>query len=480
MARSFHKNKKPRDRFTVEIESLDQDGRGVAHREGKAVFAEGALPHEVVTYERIRNKTSFEIGRLVELHNEGPLRVKPRCPHFGLEPGCCGGCAMQHLDPFAQVAIKQRVLLDALWHIGKTKPENILPPIYGPFWGYRHRARFTVRDVTKKGGVLVGFHERSSSYVADMHSCAILPKHVSDMIDPLRELVSTLTIRQRLPQIEVAVDGHGRTALVFRNLEPLGEGDEEKLLAFGDQYGADIWLQAKGPDSAAPIRPELENALGLYLSEFDVRIAFKPTDFTQVNHALNETMVSRAVRLLRLTPESRVVDFFCGLGNFTLPLARRSARVIGLEGSEGLVSRAKAGAAENGLADKTDFVARNLFTWSEQDWDAIWKKMGGIDRLLLDPPREGAQAVCQVLAATDKRPERVVYVSCNPATLARDCAILQHQGGWRLLEAGVMNMFPHTGHVESMAVLVPGPKPIPSEKAEDKAESGDSRPAEAA
>ena len=333
-----------------------------------------------------------------------------------------------------------------------------------------------MRDVTKKGGVLVGFHERSSSYVADMHSCAILPKHVSDMIDPLRELVSTLTIRQRLPQIEVAVDGHGRTALVFRNLEPLGEGDEEKLL----EYGADIWLQAKGPDSAAPIRPELENALGLYLSEFDVRIAFKPTDFTQVNYALNETMVSRAVRLLRLTPESRVVDFFCGLGNFTLPLARRSARVIGLEGSEGLVSRAKAGAAENGLADKTDFVARNLFTWFEQDWDAIWKKMGGIDRLLLDPPREGAQAVCQVLAATDKRPERVVYVSCNPATLARDCAILQHQGGWRLLEAGVMNMFPHTGHVESMAVLVPGPKPIPSEKAEDKAESGDSRPAEAA
>ena len=199
-----------------------------------------------------------------------------------------------------------------------------------------------------------------------------------------------------------------------------------------------------------------------------------------MNHALNETMVSRAVRLLRPTPESRVVDFFCGLGNFTLPLARRSARVIGLEGSDGLVSRAKAGAAENGLADKTDFVARNLFTWSEQDWDAIWKKMGGIDRLLLDPPREGAQAVCQVLAATDKRPERVVYVSCNPATLARDCAILQHQGGWRLLEAGVMNMFPHTGHVESMAVLVPGPKPIPSEKAEDKAESGDSRPAEAA
>ncbi|MCI5851395.1 MAG: 23S rRNA (uracil(1939)-C(5))-methyltransferase RlmD [Sutterellaceae bacterium] len=473
MARSFHKTKKPRDRFTVTIESLDQDGRGVAHREGKAVFVEGALPHETVVYERIRNKTSFEVGQMVQLVKGGSLRVTPRCPNFGLGPGCCGGCAMQHLDPYAQVAMKQRVLTDAFWHIGRVKPETLLPPIYGPFWGYRHRARLTVRDVAKKGGVLVGFHERSSSYVADMHSCEILPPHVSAMIDPLWELIPTLTIRQRLPQVEVAVDGDGRTALVFRHLVPLGPGDLDKLLAFGKEHGADIWLQPKGPESAAPVDPALSESLGLRLPEFNVRIAFKPTDFTQVNHALNETMVSRAVRLLRTGPEKRVIDFFCGLGNFTLPLARRSGRVVGIEGSEGLVERARAGAAANGLEPKTEFIARNLFTWSESDWDALWGKLGGIDRVLLDPPREGAQAVCQVLAKTDRRPERVVYVSCNPATLARDCAILLHQGGWRLLQAGVMNMFPHTGHVESMAVLVPGPKP--AQGADDgAAEGGDS------
>ncbi len=470
MARSFHRNKKPRDKFTVEIESLDQDGRGVAHREGKAVFVEGALPHEVIEYERTKNKSSFEIGRMTELLKPGTLRVEPRCPHFGLGAGCCGGCAMQHLDPYAQVAMKQRVLTDALWHIGKVRPENMLPPMYGPFWGYRHRARLTVRDVAKKGGVLVGFHERASSYVADMHSCAILPKHVSAMIDPLRELVSGLDMRQRMPQIEVAVDGDRRTALVFRNLEPVTDADKERLLAFGDLHGADIWLQPKGPESCAPIRPELENALGLNLKEFGVRISFKPTDFTQVNHALNEVMVSRAVKLLHVEPEMHVVDFFCGLGNFTLPLARRSSHVTGIEGSEGLVSRARAGAEANGLAGKADFVARNLFTWTEKDWDAIWEKLGGIDRVLLDPPREGAQAVCETLARTAKKPERVVYVSCNPATLARDCAILLHQGGWRLLKAGVMNMFPHTGHVESMAVLVPG-NGVPESEAEPAAEA---------
>lgn len=475
MARSSHSKKKVLEKFEIEIESLDQDGRGVGHREGKAVFVEGALPHERVVYERCRNKKSFEVGRMTALLREGNLRVAPRCPHFGLEPGKCGGCAMQHLDPSAQVAIKQRVLMDALWHIGKIRPEVVLPPIYGPFWGYRHRARLTVRDVAKKGGVLVGFHERSSSFVADMKSCAILPRHVSDMILPLRSLVESLEIRQRLPQIEVAVDGDGRTALVFRHLVPIPDADVEKLLAFGREHGADIWLQPKGPDTAHPVDPALIDSLGLRLPEFGVRIAFRPTDFTQVNHQLNETMVSRAVRMLHVESGMRVVDFFCGLGNFTLPLATRSAHVTGIEGSDALVARARAGAEANGLADKADFVARNLFTWSEPDWEALWAKLGGIDRILLDPPREGAQAVCQVLAATDKRPGRVVYVSCNPATLARDCAILMHQGGWRLLGAGVMNMFPHTGHVESIAVLEPGERPA----AEPEAEAPEAAPAEA-
>ena len=470
MARA-HRNK-PKDRFEIEIESLDQDGRGGGHREGKAVFVEGALPGESVVYERLRNKPSYEVGRMVELRRAGTLRVSPRCPHFGLEPGCCGGCAMQHLDPYAQVAMKQRVLTDALWHIGKLRPERLLPPIYGPFWGYRHRARLTVRDVAKKGGILVGFHERSSSYVADMHSCAILPRHVSDMIDPLRDLVSGLSIRQRMPQVEVAVDGDGRTALVFRTLEPATDGDLEKMLAFGREHGADIWLQPKGPESAMPVDPALENSLGLSLRESGVRIAFKPTDFTQVNHALNEAMVSRAVGLLEVGPSMNVIDFFCGLGNFTLPLATRCAHVTGIEGSEGLVKRACAGAAENGLSEKADFIARNLFTWTGQDWDEAWERRGGIDRVLLDPPREGAQAVCQALAATDRRPARVVYVSCNPATLARDCAILHHQGGWRLRAAGVMNMFPHTGHVESMALLEPGPRPAAEAAQEPSADDG--------
>ncbi len=450
---------KVRAQYEVDVEKLDIDGRGVAHRDGKVVFIEGALPTERVRYEELRSKPSFSIGRVTEILKPSEQRVTPRCPNFGIGPGSCGGCAMQHLDPAAQVDFKQTVLTDALWHIGKVVPETILPPLYGEFWGYRHRARLTVRNVAKKGGVLVGFHEKSSSYVADMTECHILPQHVSDMLVPMRKLVESLTIAQRLPQIEVAVDGEGHTALVLRILEPLTAEDVAKIEAFAEQYKVDMWLQTKGPESAAPMHPEAADRLKLVLDEFNVRIAFKPTDFTQVNHRLNVEMVSRAVRLLGLDESMKVADFFCGLGNFTLPLATRSARVVGIEGSEGLVARARAGAVANGLAAKTEFVARNLFTWCENDWNELWNRMGGIDRMLIDPPREGAQAVSQVLAATDLRPARVVYVSCNPATLARDCAILTHEGGWKVRAAGVMNMFPHTGHVESIAVLEPGPKP---------------------
>ena len=407
--------------------------------------------------------------RTVSIEKESSLRVKPACKHFGLEPGCCGGCAMQHLEPNAQVAIKQRVLMDALWHIGKVKPETILAPIFGPFWGYRHRARLTVRDVEKKGGVLVGFHERSSSYVADMTECKILPAAVSDLLVPMRRLVESLSIRQRLPQIEVAMGGNGAIALVFRVLEPPTDSDMAAFEAFSLEYGVSVWLQPKGPDSCYPMHSSDINALKLELPEFGVHIAFRPTDFTQVNHRLNETMVSRAIHLLDVKPEHKVADFFCGLGNFTLPLAVRASRVVGIEGSDQLVERAQAGAADNGLADKTRFVARNLFTWSTDDWDSLWNEMGGIDRVLIDPPREGALELARTLAATDKRPPRVVYVSCNPATLARDCAILHHEGGWHIRAAGVMNMFPHTAHVESMAVLEPGPKPekpqLPAEDA---------------
>ena len=456
---------KQREKFTVEVERLDGEGRGVAHHEGKVVFIEGALPGELVTYERIRNKQNFEVGTAVAVERPCALRVEPKCPNFGIGPGNCGGCAMQHLEPRAQVAFKQQVLLDALWHIGKVRPEGLLPPIHGPYWHYRHRARLTVRNVAKKGGVLVGFHERSSSYVADMTECHILPQKISDLLVPMRELVAGLSICERMPQIEVAVGGDGHTALVFWILEPLSEADRERLLAFGRAHDCAIWLQPKGPDSVFPMVAGDEQKLGLDLKEFGVRIVFKPTDFTQVNHQLNETMVSRAVRLLGVQSDESVADFFCGLGNFTLPLATRARQVIGIEGSEGLVERARLGAKDNNLTEKTEFVARNLFTWQMQDWDALWEKMGGIDRVLIDPPREGAQALAQTLAKTDRRPKRIVYVSCNPATLARDCAILLHEGGWRVRRAGVMNMFPHTGHVESMAVLEPGPRPQKSEPA---------------
>lgn len=454
------RKEKVRPVYEVQVDKLDAEGRGVARRDGKVVFIQGALPGETVTYEQIRSKLSFEIGIVKEILKASEQRVEPPCPHFGIGPGSCGGCVMQHLDPRAQVDFKQTVLMDALWHIGKVTPESILPPIVGEFWGYRHRARLTVRNVPKKGGVLVGFHEKSSSYVADMTECRILPKKISDMLPAMRALVESLTIAERLPQIEVAVDGDCHTALVLRILEPLTNEDTDKIEAFAREHDVDMWLQPKGPDSAYPMHPEARDNLKLKLEAFDVAISFKPTDFTQVNHRVNREMVSRAVDLLGLEPEHNVADFFCGLGNFTLPLARTAKHVTGIEGSEALVERARAGAAANGLAGKTDFVARNLFTWSTEDWDALWEKMGGIDRVLIDPPREGAQALAKTLAATDKRPARVVYVSCNPATLARDCAILLHEGGWHVRAAGVMNMFPHTAHVESIAVLEPGEKPV--------------------
>ena len=444
-----------RQEFVADIESLDLEGRGVAHRDGKVVFIEGALPGERVRYERVRNKPSYETGRTLAVERESWMRVTPRCPHFGLHAGACGGCAMQHLDARAQVAVKQRALEDALWHIGKVRAAQLLPPIHGPDWGYRHRARLTVRDVTKKGGVLVGFHERASSYVADMNSCAILPPPVSALLVPLRRLVESLSIRQRLPQIELAVGADARTALVFRVLEPPSASDLAALRAFGEARQVDVWLQPKGPDSAEPLEPAAASALRLPLPQFGVSLEFRPTDFTQVNHRINEVLVGRALHLLDVQGGESVADFFCGLGNFTLPLATRAAHVTGLEGSESLLERARAAAAAHGLAGRTEFLARNLFDWSLVDWEALWARRGRIDRVLVDPPREGALEVVRALAASARRPRRLVYVSCNPATLARDCAVLVHEGGWCLQAAGVVNMFPHTAHVESIAVLEP-------------------------
>lgn len=442
----------------LDIESLDMEARGVGHlanedgSPGKVIFVEGALPGERVRFKSYRRKPKWEAADMTELLRESALRAKPRCDYFGL----CGGCAMQHLNLPAQVAIKQRVLEDALHHLGKVEAEMILRPILGPDWGYRYRARLSVRYVEKKGGVLVGFHERRSSFIADMKSCEILPRIVSDMLVPLRGLIANLSIRDRLPQIELAVgeqQGRQIIVLVLRVIEPPSDEDKEKLIDFAQQWSVHFWLQSKGPDTATPFYP-VESALEYRLPEFGVRMPFRPTDFTQVNHQINRVLVERALRLLDVQPTDRVADLFCGLGNFTLPLATQAAEVVGIEGSPALTERSLHNAQVNGLDNKTVFYNRNLFEFSAEDL----RSLGRFDRILIDPPREGAMEVCKAIAELagsnpQSSPKRVVYVSCNPATLARDSGVLVHLGGYTLTTAGVVNMFPHTAHVESIAVF---------------------------
>ena len=438
----------------IEIKSLDMDARGVGHIEnedgspGKVVFVEGALPGERVSFVTYKKKKNWEMARMTVLHRESSMRVTPKCKHFDN----CGGCSMQHLEPSAQVAIKQRVLEDNLWHIGKVRPQSIMRPMYGPTWGYRYRARLSVRHVKKKDAVLVGFHEKKSAFVADMDSCEILPPHISAMLLPLRGLIASLSIFDQMPQIELAV-GEDVTAMVLRIMAPLTADDETKLKAFADEYGVQWWLQVKGPETAVPFYP-LDKQLHYLLPEFGVKMPFKPVDFTQVNHHINRVLVSKALRLLEVQPTDRVADLFCGLGNFTLPLATQGSTVVGIEGSTTLTERALENALANGLAEKTSFSTRNLFEVTTDDLIAL----GKFDRMLIDPPRDGAMALCQALVGLaqvrpDMLPKRIVYVSCSPSTLARDAGILALEAGYVLSKAGVVNMFPHTSHVESMAVF---------------------------
>jgi len=448
------KRAEPPEPQVAQIESLDLEGLGIARIEGKVAFIEGALPGERVLWERTRSKPRFDTGRVLQVLRSSSARVKPSCPHFGLERGSCGGCTMQHLDARTQVSIKQRVLEETLWRIGHVRPDVVLRPIVGPAWHYRQRARLSVRYVAHKGGALVGFHERASSFVADMRACAVLPEPVSDLLVPLRTLIGQLSIRGRLPQIEVAVDAN-TTVLVLRTLAALSDADRRLLAEFSRQHGVWFWTQPEGPESARPLtRQDQDKSLFLSLPEFGLKIPFGPTDFTQVNHRTNEVLVRRALALLSPQSGEVVADFFCGLGNFTLPIAVRAGGVIGLEGSESLLQRAQVGADAAGLSQKVSFAVRDLFAWTEQDWLELCRRAGGrIDRVMIDPPRDGALAVVQALSTPEARPARVLYVSCNPATLARDCGWLVQQRGWNLRAAGVINMFPHTSHIESIAVL---------------------------
>ena len=428
--------------MSLRIDSLDAEGRGVARTaEGKVVFVEGALPGEEVDFQVLRRKSSFEIGRLTRVVGGASSRQTPRCPHFGV----CGGCSLQHTDARTQMAAKQRWLEESLARIGKVVPEILLPIVYGEDWHYRRRARLGARHVPKKGGAMVGFREKRSSYITDMRECHVLPRQISELITPLRALVEALSIRARLPQIEVAVGDNG-AVLVIRHLDPLTSQDQSLTKEFAQRHGVSIWLQPGGPDSAHPFHPRRSDPhyaeLYYTLPEFGLRLEFRPTDFTQVNDGVNRILVSRAVRLLDPRPGERVADLFCGLGNFSLPLATRGAEVIGFEGSRELVERARHNAALNRLA--VQFEVADLF---KGDMSAY----GPFEKLLIDPPREGAVEIVKTLP--DDWPRRIVYVSCDPATLARDAGVLVHTRGFRLAAAGVVNMFPHTAHVESIALF---------------------------
>lgn len=425
----------------AKVTDLSHEGRGVAHVDGKTVFIDDALPGELVEWQRLKRGSSFDEGRLLQVIEASPDRVKPRCPHFGM----CGGCVLQHLSGEQQLQFKQRQLTEALTRIGKVTPAEILPPLQADVWNYRRRARLSARWVAKKNRVVVGFRERSAPYVADITQCAVLQSPADNLIVPLSDLLTALSIRNRVPQVEVAVADNA-VALVVRVLEPLTPADMELLHKFGRDHAVEMFLQPGGYDTVAPLNASAA-PLHYRLPAFDLTLEFLPTDFVQVNAQLNLKMIERAVALLAPTSDDKVLDLFCGLGNFSLPLARSAGQLVGVEGDASLVARARANAERNGLAN-TQFYTANLA--DEAIASASWA--GKYDKVLLDPPRAGAKEVLPLVAKSGAA--TVLYISCHPGSLARDAGILVHEHGYKLQSAGVMDMFPHTAHVESAALFV--------------------------
>jgi 23S rRNA (uracil1939-C5)-methyltransferase len=424
----------------ITVESLSHDGRGVAHLDGKTVFIEGALPGEQVGFEYLAIRKTFDEARVTDIHEASADRVVPRCAHFGV----CGGCSLQHMEPGAQIRAKQQVLLDNLARIGDVVPEHVMPPMTGQVWGYRTKARLGVKDVIKKGRVLVGFREKRAPYVADLSRCEVLHPSVGEHLEELEGLVGQLDARARIPQIEVAVSEQA-TALVFRNLDALSEADVIRLRRFAEESGMHVYLQPAGPDSVQPLMPA-DSVLAYHLPEQEVEIRFRPNDFTQVNTEINRQMVARVLGLLELDRNDSVLDLFCGLGNFTLPMARLAGTVVGVEGEPGLVNRARDNAALNGLEN----VAFHVANLADDQRHANWAG-SAYNKILLDPPRSGAAEAMDMVG--NVAPQRIVYVSCHPGSLARDAGTLVNQKGYCLKAAGVMDMFPHTAHVESMALF---------------------------
>lgn len=439
MSRS-RKPRLPAAPVEVSIDSLSHDGRGVGRVEGKAIFVDGALPGERVSARYVGVHKTYDEAVVETVLEASPLRVVPRCAQAGV----CGGCSLQHLAPEAQIDAKQQVLLDNLAHIGKVTPQAILPPLRGPHWGYRTRARLGVKFVRKMQKALVGFREKHKPHLAELTRCEVLHPIIGERLTELAELIAELDARERIPQIEIGV-GDDATALVFRNLDPLSERDTSLLFGYGERTGLHIYLQPGGPDSVQLLWPE-GSELTYALPGYAVSLVFEPTDFTQVNRAINGAMIDLALELLDVQPADRVLDLFCGLGNFTLPLARRCAHVVGVEGEPGLVQRARANAARNGIVNAEFHVANlaedvSIHPWLKQPFD----------KLLLDPPRSGAMEVIPAIVKLGFK--RIVYVSCNPSSLARDAGLLVNEHGYTLVKAGVMDMFPHTAHVESIAVF---------------------------
>jgi 23S rRNA (uracil1939-C5)-methyltransferase len=436
----------PQNLHQVTIEGIDLDGKGIARIDGKTVFVDGVLPTEVVNIEIYKRREKFDKARALEIITKSTERVEPLCPNFGI----CGGCSLQHIDIEAQVKYKQQVLIDNLKHIGKVSSNEILPAMNSNSWGYRHRARMSSRYVAKKGGVLVGFHEKGSSFVANMSECKILPKNVSDLIPELRVLVDKLSIKDRVPQIEVAV-GDKVTALVFRIMDPLNSDDEILLKEFADIHHnipLQIWLQPKGPDTCYPFYPLDAPKLSYSITKFNLEMPYYPSEFTQVNPEMNNRMVELAINLLAPQENEKIADFFCGIGNFTLPIAKFANSVVGVEGSSQLVKRAMENAIHNQLDHKVSYLVSNLFKVDENSL----KELGKFDKWLIDPPRDGAYELIKAITP-EIAPTKIVYVSCNPATLARDADVLVNTHGYTLDKAGVMNMFPHTSHIESIAIF---------------------------
>ncbi len=425
--------------LVVDIETLSHEGRGIARVDGKTVFVFGALPGERVRIQIRRRARQFDEAEVVDLLEASPERVTPRCPVFGV----CGGCGLQHVDGDRQVAIKQQSLLAQMAHAGVDVGE-ILPPLRAAAWGYRDKARLGVKYVAGKGRVLVGFRERNSSYIADMRRCDVLLPRVGERLDAIATLIDGLDARARIPQIEVAADRE-HVQLVFRHLDPLSPADRERLAEFARAQDYYVQLQPGGPDSVQNLFPD-EQVLYLEpLADGSIRIPFRALDFVQVNRAINQQMVAQAIRLLGLEAGDRVLDLFCGLGNFTLPMARDCASICGVEGDAAMIDRARDAARSNGV-DNVEYFRADLAApdpaspWMRQTWD----------KLLLDPPRSGAREIAVDIGRFDAR--RIVYVSCQPSSLVRDAAIIRDQG-YRLTHLGIMDMFPSTAHVESMAVF---------------------------